>query len=257
MPRYIVNRKIEPHIIREREKLVNLLALDASTEACSVALSLNGKIYSRFELCPQSHSLLLLPMVDEVLKDADCQLTSLDGIVFGQGPGSFTGVRIGVGVAQGLSFSANLPLVGISTLQTMAQLAFEKYQQKQVISTIDARMSEVYNGFYQLDENNIMQAILPESVIAPELLSEHFSRIFTEKNISAAYGVGTGWQAYESTLSSLKSNQGEPAILFPHAEAMFSIALAEFEAGKAVKAENAQPVYVRDTVSWKKLPGKT
>jgi len=235
---------------------VNLLALDASTEVCSVALMFNGKIVSRFELCPQSHSLVLLPMVDEVLKESGCQLAELDGLVFGQGPGSFTGVRIGIGVAQGLAFSANLPLVGVSTLQTMAQVAFEQQQQSLVISAIDARMSEVYNGFYQLDENGIMQPLLAESVMAPELLSEHLQNKLAEKNVTQAYGVGTGWQAYEDKLSSLKVNQGEPEVLFPNAEAMLMIGLAKFKAGKSVSAENAQPVYVRDTVSWKKLPGK-
>jgi len=235
---------------------MNLLALDASTEACSVALTFNGIKHSRYQLCPQSHSQLLLPMVDEVLKAANCQLTQLDGLVFGQGPGSFTGVRIGIGVAQGLAFAANLPLVGVSTLQTMAQLAFEKHGQQQVISAIDARMSEVYNGFYQCDEHNIMQEVLPESVLAPELLAEHLAAVFAANNIENAYGVGTGWQAYEDKLAHLKNNLGEPEILFPHAQAMLTIATAKFVKGETVSAENAEPVYVRDTVSWQKLPGK-
>ena len=102
----------------------NYLVIDASTEACSVALQYQGKITSLYELCPQSHSLRLLPMIDDLLKAADCTLSKLDGIIFGQGPGSFTGVRIGIGVTQGLAFSASLPVVGVSTLQTMAQQAF-------------------------------------------------------------------------------------------------------------------------------------
>ena len=80
---------------------MNYLAIDASTEACSVALQVNGKLYSRYDLCPQSHSLQLLPMVDEVLTQAGIKLSQCDGLIFGRGPGSFTGVRIGVGVAQG------------------------------------------------------------------------------------------------------------------------------------------------------------
>ena len=109
---------------------MNYLALDASTEACSVALQVNGKIFSRYELCPQSHSLRLLPMIDDVLNEAGIKLAALDGLIFGQGPGSFTGVRIGVGVAQGLAFSANLPVVGVSSLQAMAQLAYIKHGQR-------------------------------------------------------------------------------------------------------------------------------
>jgi tRNA threonylcarbamoyladenosine biosynthesis protein TsaB len=234
---------------------VNYLAIDASTEACSVALQFNGKITSEFEICPQSHSLLLLPMVDRLLKAADCQLSQLDGLIYGQGPGSFTGVRIGIGVAQGLAFAANLPVVGVSTLQNMAQLAYHKHQQTKVIATIDARMSEVYNGYFELDESGIMQAMLAETVLPPENLVEHLAN-FTQQ----AYGVGTGWDAYPEALNPLKLNQADaetsPEILFPHAEATLMIGEQLLLAGQGVAAEHAQPVYVRDTVSWKKLPGR-
>lgn len=230
---------------------MNYLVIDASTEACSVALQFNNKLFSRYELCPQSHSLRLLPMVDEVLKEASCMLSDLDGLIFGQGPGSFTGVRIGVGVAQGLAFSANLSVVGVSTMQSMAQRAFSEFGETKVLVAIDARMEEVYNGYYQLDENNIMQSQLPESVLKPSLLANHYASI-TKK----AYGVGTGWQAYNEELNSLKTNQGVPTVLFPHANDMLIIGIAAFERGEGVCAEYAQPVYVRDTVSWQKLPGR-
>lgn len=231
---------------------MNYLAIDASTEACSVALAVNGKVYSRYELCPQSHSLHLLPMVDALLKEAKVTLTELDGLIFGQGPGSFTGVRIGVGVAQGLAFSSNLPVVGVSSLQAMAQSAFTKHQQTKVIAAIDARMSEAYNGYFVLDDNNIMQAQCAEAVTAPEKLVENFSSLLSEK----VYGVGSAWDAYEEQLASLKSNEGSPNILFPDALAMLTIGADKFKKGLGVSAEEAQPVYVRDTVSWKKLPGK-
>ncbi len=233
---------------------MNLLAIDASTEACSVALLFNEQCFQRFELCPQSHSLLLLPMVDEVLKEANCQLTQLDGLVFGQGPGSFTGVRIGIGVAQGLAFAANLPMVGVSTLQTMAQMAYQQQQKTQVIAAIDARMSEVYNGYYQLDNQGIMQAVIDESVLPPAQLKEHIA--MQTSNMKTIYGVGTGWQAYSSALAMIIDNQDNIDILYPHAVAMLTLAKHKFIKGETVMAENAQPVYVRDTVSWKKLPGR-
>jgi len=235
---------------------VNYLAIDASTEACSVALQVNDKVYSRYDLCPQSHSLQLLPMVDELLTEAGIKISQCDGLVFGRGPGSFTGVRIGVGVAQGLAFAANLPVVGVSSLQAMAQLAFIQgklnEQQTGVIAAIDARMGEVYNGYFMLDENNIMQPQCTETVIAPEQLAQHLSSVVN----NAEYGVGTAWDAYSEQLSTLKSNVGQPEILFPSAEAMLAIGVIELEQGKGVAAEEAQPVYVRDTVSWKKLPGR-
>ena len=235
---------------------MNYLAIDASTEACSVALQVNGKLYSRYDLCPQSHSLQLLPMVDEVLTEAGIKLSQCDGLIFGRGPGSFTGVRIGVGVAQGLAFSANLPVFGVSSLQAMAQLAFiqGKVNGKStgVIAAIDARMGEVYNGFFMLDENNIMQPQCAEAVTAPEQLAQHLSSVVNKPE----YGVGSAWDAYNEKLSSLKSNTGSPEVLFPSAEAMLAIGVISLEQGKGVAAEDAQPVYVRDTVSWKKLPGR-
>lgn len=238
------------------------MAIDASTEACSVALQIsdaysNRKVYSRYDLCPQSHSLQLLPMVDEVLKEAGIKLSQCDGLIFGRGPGSFTGVRIGVGVAQGLAFAADLPVIGVSSLQAMAQLAYIKHQKTQVFAAIDARMGEVYNGYFMLDENNIMQAQQLagegfEAVTVPELVIERLKDKVTEP----IYGVGSGWDAYDEVLSTLKSNQGTPDILFPSAEAMLTIGEASFKRGEGVSAEDAQPVYVRDTVSWQKLPGR-
>jgi tRNA threonylcarbamoyladenosine biosynthesis protein TsaB len=229
----------------------NYLALDASTEACSVALCLENNITSEFELCPQSHSIVLLPMIDRLLKQANVKLAELDGLIFGRGPGSFTGVRIGVGVAQGLAFSAELPVVGVSTLQAMAQLAYEKYQQEEVITTIDARMSEVYAGLYRLNNKGVMTAVVEETVLPPAKLAEYLSA-----HTTCCYGVGSGWDAYPSDLESLKINKGSPDILFPNAKAMLTIAEPDFMNGNAVSAEEAQPVYVRDTVSWKKLPGR-
>jgi len=229
---------------------VNFLTIDASTEACSVALSIKDQVISEFEICPQSHSIVLLPMIDRLLKQADCKLSQLDGLIYGQGPGSFTGVRIGIGVAQGLAFSAELPVVGVSTLQAMAQQAFIKHQKNQVISAIDARMSEVYAGFYQLDDHNIMSPMVDETVVSPTKLAAYLS-----EHTQNAYGVGTGWDAYQLELNELKNNQGSPEILFPDAQAMLAIGKVNFSE-RAVSAEHAQPVYVRDTVSWKKLPGR-
>lgn len=230
---------------------VKYLAIDASTEACSVALQINEQVISRFELCPQSHSLLLLPMVDEVLKEAGVKLTELDGLIFGRGPGSFTGVRIGIGVAQGLALSAQLPVVGVSTLQAMAQLAFDKHDQEKVLSVIDARMSEVYSGYFVIDDSGIMQLHGEESVLPPENLAFHY-----QAQAIPAFAVGTGWDAYTETLSPLKTQAQAPDILYPDATAMLKIGINAFEHGQSVSAEQAQPVYVRDTVSWKKLPGR-
>ncbi|WP_286235229.1 tRNA (adenosine(37)-N6)-threonylcarbamoyltransferase complex dimerization subunit type 1 TsaB [Thalassotalea sediminis] len=231
--------------------MLNLIAIDTSTEACSVAISWQGKLFEKFELCPQSHSTILLPMIDDLLQEAGCTLQQLDGLVFGQGPGSFTGVRIGIGVAQGLAFSADLPVVGVSTLQAMAQQAFEQCQQPRVIAAIDARMSEIYLSAYQADVNGIMQPVIGETVIAPDKAESYINDA-----ISDAYAVGTGWQTYLELLAPLAKNAVELDIVFPRATAMLTLATLQFEKGNAVSAEHAAPVYVRDTVSWKKLPGR-
>ena len=118
-----------------------LLALDTSTEACSAALQLGSEILTLDEVCPQQHSKRILPMVQQLLSNAGVSLAQLDGIVFGRGPGSFTGVRIGVGVTQGLAFGADIPVYGVSTLAAMAQAARRLYNAEQVVAAIDARRS--------------------------------------------------------------------------------------------------------------------
>ena len=230
---------------------MNYLAIDASTEACSVALVYHEKLFNQFELCPQSHSTRILPMVDEVLKQANVTLADLDGIIYGQGPGSFTGVRIGIGVVQGLAFSANLQVVGVSTMQAMAQQAYLKHGVTEVVAAIDARMSEVYTGFYVLDSYQIMQPVLAEAVLPPTELAKYYHT----QNIPA-YGVGTGWDAYQEELLMIRRNHEAIDVLYPDAVAMLNIGAVAFRRGEAKTAEQAQPVYVRDTVSWKKLPGR-
>lgn len=100
---------------------MRILAIDTATEACSVALWNDGNITSHFELCPREHTQRILPLVQDILTAGNVTLTDIDALAFGRGPGSFTGVRIGIGIAQGLALGANLPMIGVSTLATMAQ----------------------------------------------------------------------------------------------------------------------------------------
>ena len=226
---------------------MNLLAIDASTEACSVAILFNGETFHEFELCPQSHSLLLLPMVDRLLAKSGATLADFDALVYGRGPGSFTGVRIGIGVAQGLAFAADIPTVGISTMQTMAQQVFEQYQQEKVLVAIDARMSEVYCAQFSL-ENGIMEFATTEQVMPPQQCYQTFS------GEDKLFPAGTGWQSYQTILSTLTNSL--PDVLYPDARYMLTLAKEQVAQGNVQPAEQAQPVYVRDTVSWKKLPGR-
>ena len=145
-----------------------ILALDTASEACSVAIHLdNGEIISRYEYAPRLQTQLLLPMVDELL--AQCQLSpqALTAIAYSRGPGSFTGVRISAAAAQGLAFGWDLPVLAISSLQTLAQGAYRVLQQEQVISVFDARMNEIYLGAYQLS-GQLMQPVIEEVVCSPK-----------------------------------------------------------------------------------------
>ena len=221
---------------------MKLLALDTSTEACSCALYLNGDIRERFVIAPRQHTTLILPMADELLAEADLKPTQLDGLTFGRGPGSFTGLRIACGVVQGIAFAADIPVAPISCLAALAQAAYIEYSAKKVLATIDARMNEVYWGCYMIDKQGIMQCQGEE-------------RVSSAQNVCLPstgpwYGVGSGWTIYGETLATTLNNavqnyQGER---YPQASAMLPLALVAFQTGQVVSAEEALPVYLRNKV---------
>ncbi|MGF1712463.1 tRNA (adenosine(37)-N6)-threonylcarbamoyltransferase complex dimerization subunit type 1 TsaB [Vibrio kagoshimensis] len=228
-----------------------ILAVDTATENCSVALMVGEQVFARSEVAPRDHTKKILPMVDEVLKEAGMTLNELDAIAFGQGPGSFTGVRIGIGIAQGLAFGAELPMVGISTLAAMAQGCYRKQGDTHVASAIDARMSEVYWGRYSREQDGSWAAFDAECVIAPSDLVEQVQR--DEQTWSK---VGTGWEAYAEHMDTIDLNSKESDVLFPEAQDIAFLAQFAFSEGKVVEAEQSAPVYLRDKVAWKKLPGR-
>ena len=230
---------------------MRILAIDTATEACSVALSDNGSTHAHFELCPREHTQRILPMVQDMLTAGDLSLEQLDVLAFGRGPGSFTGVRIGIGIAQGLALGADLPLTGVSTLATMAQGAWRKTGATRVLAAIDARMGEVYWAEYQRDEQGIWHGEETEAVLKPEAVSERLRQLQ-----GRWVTVGTGWPAWPDMAkdSGLTLSDGE--ILLPAAEDMLPLAQQQFSAGRIVAVEHAEPIYLRNEVAWKKLPGR-
>jgi tRNA threonylcarbamoyladenosine biosynthesis protein TsaB len=228
---------------------MKLLALDAATEACSVALKIGDDVITRFEVCPQQHSQKLLPFVDALLAEAGIGLNQLDAIAFGQGPGSFTGVRIGVAITQGLAFGADLPVIGVSNLATMAQEAVNRLGAKTVLSAIDARMSEIYVAAYEV-ENDLVKLVGSEQVVKPSAYEVPLSLITKD-----VHAVGTGWTTYREALNNACATT-ESDIELPKAEFMLPLAEQSLNAGNGVIAELAQPNYVRDEVTWQKLPGR-
>lgn len=231
-----------PFSINPFSIMKKLLALDTSTEACSCALFINGDIRDRFQLAPRIHTELILPMAEELLAEAGLTPNQLDGIAFGQGPGSFTGVRIACGIAQGIAFAAEIPVIPISTLATLAQAAYLDDGSDQVLVAMDARMKEVYWGRYVLDETGIMRLQGEEIVCSPTKIS-----IPTE---GEWYGVGSGWSVYAEPLLQrlgkvVESYQGDR---LPHASAMIPLALVMFREKQFVKASEVLPVYLRNQV---------
>lgn len=228
-----------------------ILALDTATENCSVAVIDGDKTFFRSEVAPRDHTKKILPMVDEVLKEAGLKLADVDALAFGRGPGSFTGVRIGIGIAQGLGFGAELPMIGVSTLKAMAQGSYRVHSAEQVACAIDARMSEVYWGRFERQQDGDWSEVDAECVIPPALLAEEV------KGTSGEWTqAGTGWDAYAEELAplSLPTKAGE--VLYPDARDIAFLAQFEFAKGNTVDAEAASPVYLRDKVAWKKLPGR-
>ena len=218
-----------------------LLALDSSTEACSVALLDGDVVFERYLEAPREHMLRLLPMVDELLRERGLTLRDLDAITFARGPGSFTGLRICVGMVQGLAFGVDLPVIPISTLAVLAQagVTAELSAGTHILSAIDARMDEVYWAWFQLNAAGLVESVGDEQLSAPERVDCGIS--FTRK-----IGVGSGWQ-YRPRLSDDGFSQIDETLL-PRAAAILQLALPLWLAGAAVDVEQALPVYLRDKV---------
>ncbi|BBV66355.1 TPA: tRNA (adenosine(37)-N6)-threonylcarbamoyltransferase complex dimerization subunit type 1 TsaB [Kluyvera ascorbata] len=230
---------------------MRILAIDTATEACSAALWNDGNTCAHFELCPREHTQRILPIVQDILTQGGVSLTDLDALAFGRGPGSFTGVRIGIGIAQGLALGAELPMIGVSTLATMAQGAWRKQGATRVLAAIDARMGEVYWAEYQRDENGVWHGEESEAVLKPEVVQQRLSELSGEWAT-----VGTGWAAWPDMAQSANATLVDGNVTLPEAEDMLPIACAMLEQGKTVAVDKAEPVYLRNNVAWKKLPGR-
>ncbi len=222
---------------------MNLLALDTSTEVLSLALQLGDKTFTHNQIAGNASSQIILPQIQALLDSANVKLTDLDGIAFGAGPGAFTGVRIACGVAQGLGFGANVPLVGINTLMAVAEASGEDA----VIACLDARMGEIYHAAFVKEsgswvEKSATQVCKPE---APPLLGSGASLA------EAWIGAGNGWAAYGDLLSKVYANNLTKTMpnLTPSAEAILRLATPVFAAGLAKPASEARPIYIRNRVA--------
>ena len=219
---------------------MKILAFDTSTEYCTAALLIDGALQVREVHAGQTHSQLLLPMCQDLLAEAGFALNQLDGIAFGAGPGSFTGLRIACAVAQGLALGADVPVYGVSSLLALAEASAAP----RVIACLDARMGEVYHAVYERVAGGWHEVSAP-LLSAPEQVPLVSG--------SGWCGSGSGFKVYaaimqaryEAALSQLCPD------LYPHAREIAVLAAPRFAAGEGLVAELAAPLYVRDKVALK------
>ena len=217
---------------------MRILALECSTEWLAVAAADGDAVRERREHASQSHSQRVLPLVHELLAEAGWMLASLDGIAFGAGPGSFTGVRIACGVAQGLALGSGLPLVPVGTLLALADDAARLHGVTRVFACLDARMREVYVAAYERMGVEWREVQAPE-VVKPQALSLPPGRWF---------GAGEGFAAYPA-LAASEAIEGHDSALVPSAAAVARLARPRLAAGDGVPPERALPFYVRHRVA--------
>ena len=217
---------------------MKLLAFDTSTQWLTVACANGSQWIEREELAGQAHSQRLLPLVDEVLAQAQLALGDLDAIAFGAGPGSFTGVRIACGVAQGLGFGAGVPLAPVSTLAALAESAWRAHGWTRVLTCLDARMREVYVAMYRR-EADLWVVERDPAVMRPD-------DVAVASN--AANGAGDGFSSYPDLASRLGLGNVD-AQAKPSARAIATLAMTDVSAGRTVAAGEALPHYVRHLVA--------
>lgn len=228
---------------------MNLLAIEASTDACSVGLAIGGDIKCDHRLAPQQHGALVLPMVNQLMSEAGISAKQLDGLAYGRGPGSFTGVRIGVAVTQGIALGADIGVFGVSTMQSIAQGCLREFGDTHVAVSMDARMNEVYYCAYTQDENEAMKALIDEQVCLQQ--SIHALPETQAMNDSTWRWAGSGAERYVDDVkeyfaiddSAIRTDR------WPHAQDLLSLALPRILAGEMIAAEHASPVYLRDKVA--------
>lgn len=230
-----------------------ILAIEAASDSCSVALldTSTQKIHQRLEAAPRMHSRLLYPMLNDLLNEAALTPNQLDAVAFVKGPGSFTGLRIAAASAQGIGFANDIPLIGISTLQAMAQQAFIQHQSHHVLSIMDARMGELYLGQYSLDQaGELMQPLINDQICAIEADTGTLAL----KPSNDIYAVGHGLKLKDKMHQSLKSlceKSDQDQVL----EAQYLLPLAQhlFKKGDTLTPDEVELVYLREQSHWKTI----
>jgi tRNA threonylcarbamoyladenosine biosynthesis protein TsaB len=218
---------------------MRMLAIETSGDWCGVAVGDGVNWHVREERAGQAHSGRALLLVRHALADAEWALGSLDAIAFSAGPGSFTGVRIACGLAQGLAFGADLPIVAVPTLATLAHAAWRSTGREKIIACVDARMREVYVAAYAR-HGDAWREVMAAAVSPP-------SALVAQKD-DGWFGAGNGFALY-ADLATRLNLEGADASVRPTARAVGELALPWLAAGEAVSAAQARPLYVRHRIA--------
>lgn len=233
--------------------MTKLLAIEAAADGCSVALSVDDTVLSRFEQAPRMHSRVLYPMLDSLFSEAGIKPLDLDAVVFGKGPGSFTGLRIAAATAQGIGFAADLPLIGVSTLQAMAEQARLDHQPasvQNVITILDARMNELYFGCYQWNQEQQLMVPLCDDFIAPVA----FDDLPVEAEPQNTIGCGNGWSLEDDLSDTIKASVSDTLPqLVPQAEFLLPDARHQWDKQQLLSPEEVELVYLREQSHWKTI----
>ena len=224
---------------------MNIVALDTCTESCSAALLYQGELFTRVEMTQRGHSELILGMMDDLFKQAEISISEIEALAFGRGPGSFTGVRVGVGVAQGVAFARDIPVIPVSSLASLAQQVADTLQVEYIGVAMDARMGEIYCASYRCVDGTV--TLLDKEQVCPP---EQFIPISDQQWV----GVGTGWGVYDEVLRQNFAGKLSNISVehYPNASSVIKLAQIEIKAGRLLSADQAMPVYLRNNVAKKK-----
>ncbi len=217
---------------------MNILAIDTCTDVASVTLYSSGVKTSRMVSDIAKSSGHILKLCDEVFSEADTKLSEVDFIAYTKGPGAFTGVRMCIGVVQGLSLACNIPTLGFSTLELLGYRASKKFNTQKVASAIDARMGEVYWAVY------LEGIVKSERICKPEQVDK----------LSAEFvGVGSGWKIYKDSLIKASEIKCVEPEFYPDSSDLVDLSILSIDLGKKVTHELPQPTYLRNNVAQKSL----
>lgn len=223
-----------------------ILGLETSGTICSVALLADGEVIQKVCETPRQHMQHLLPFVDALLEEAGVKLPQLDAIAFSRGPGSFTGLRIAAAAAQGLAYGADLPVVPVSTLQTLAQTAYRETGYEHVLAVLDARMNEVYSAPFAL-QDGLMSAMDSEQLSSRARVAGDRAWAAQSERV---LGAGSGWTLHAEFSEEVQAATGE---LRPDLQALARdvcvLSAAALQRGGGLAPVEAQPVYIRDKVA--------